>query len=213
MLVDCGATALAGLKREGIDPATIGCVALTHLHGDHFGGLAWLIIEGRLSKRSRPLVIGGPPTTAERLARASESLYPGSGHAETPFAVRYVEYAERSPCELGPATVTPFEVIHQSGAPSYALRVEYGGKVLAYSGDTQWTENLINAARGADLFICECNFFDQRAPGHLDYQTIIEKRSQFDCERLVLTHMGNDVLARLSDLELETARDGLTIEL
>jgi ribonuclease BN (tRNA processing enzyme) len=109
--------------------------------------------------------------------------------------------------------VTPFEVIHQSGAPSYALRVEYGGKVVAYSGDTEWTDDLIDAARGADLFICECNFFDQRAPGHLDYRTIVEKRSHFECERLLLTHMGDEVLARLSDVDVETASDGLTIDI
>ena len=212
MLVDCGATSLAGLKRERIDPASIGSVAVSHLHGDHFAGIAWILIEGRLTQRDKPLVIGGPPTTSERLQRASEALYPGSGDADTPFQVRHMEFSGGTRCELGPSAVTPFEVIHQSGAPSYALRVEYGGKVVAYSGDTEWTDNLINASRGADLFICECNFFDQRAPGLLDYQTIIEKRSQFGCERLVLTHMGNDVLARLSDLDVETARDGLTIE-
>lgn len=212
ILIDCGATALAGLKRQRIDPASIGWVALSHLHGDHFGGLAWLIIEGRLGNRSRPLVIGGPPTTSERLGRASEALYAGSGGAETPFEVRHVEFAERTRCGLGPATVTPFEVIHPSGAPSYALRVEYGGKLVTYSGDTEWTDSLIEASRGADLFICECNFFDRRAPGHLDYGTITEKRRQLGCERLVLTHMGEDVLTHLGELEIEAAADGATIE-
>jgi ribonuclease BN (tRNA processing enzyme) len=212
MLVDCGATSLVGLKREGIDPASIGSVAVTHLHGDHFGGLAWIIIEGRLAKRTAPLVIGGPPTTPARLERASEALYPASA-GETPFDVRYVEFSEGTRFAVGPSIVTPFEVIHYSGAPSYALRVEYGGKVVAYSGDTEWTDNLIGAARGADVFICECNFFDQRAPGHLDYRTITEKRPELGCERLVLTHMGDDVLARLGEIDVETAADGLTIEM
>jgi ribonuclease BN (tRNA processing enzyme) len=212
MLVDCGATSLAGLKRERIDPASIGSVAVSHLHGDHFAGLAWIVIEGRLAKRDQPLVIGGPPTTSERLRRASDALYPGSGDADTPFELHHVEFSEGTPCEVGPSAVTPFEVIHRSGAPSYALRVEYGGKVIAYSGDTEWTDNLINAACGADLFICECNFLDRRVPGHLDYRTIIDNQHQFECKRLVLTHMGEDVLARHSALQIETAADGLTIE-
>ena len=151
MLVDCGATSLAGLKRERIDPASIGSVAVSHLHGDHFAGIAWMVIEGRLAKRVKPLLIGGPPTASERLRRASEALYPGSGDADNPFEVRHVEFSEGTRCELGPSAVTPFEVIHSSGAPSYALRVEYGGKVVAYSGDAEWTDNLISAARGADL--------------------------------------------------------------
>jgi ribonuclease BN (tRNA processing enzyme) len=212
MLVDCGATSLAGLKRERIDPASIGSVAVSHLHGDHFAGLAWIVIEGRLAERDKPLVIGGPPTTSERLRRASEALYAGSGDADNPFDIRHVEFSEGTRSEVGPSVVTPFEVIHSSGAPSYALRVEYGGKVVAYSGDTEWTDNLIKAAHEADLFICECNFFDQSAPGHLDYKTITARRSQFECERLVLTHMGDDVLGRLGDLDIETAADGLTIE-
>ena len=135
MLVDCGATSLAGLKRDRIDPASIGSVAVSHLHGDHFAGIAWMVIERRLAKRDKPLLIGGPPTASERLRRASEALYPGSGDADNPFEVRHVEFSHGTRCELGPSAVTPFEVIHSSGAPSYALRVEYGGKVVAYSGE------------------------------------------------------------------------------
>ena len=59
MLIDCGATALVALKRERIDPASIGCVVLSHLHGDHFAGLPWLILDGQFGDRTRPLLIGG----------------------------------------------------------------------------------------------------------------------------------------------------------
>ena len=62
--------------------------------------------------------------------------------------------------------------------PPLALRVEYAGKVIAYSGDTEWTDALIDVAKDADLFVCECNFYDRKAPGHLDYMTLIEKHSQ-----------------------------------
>lgn len=212
MLVDCGATALVSLKREQIDPASIGWVALSHLHGDHFGGLPWMIIDGRTADRTRPLAIAGPPTTRERLEQAFEGLYAGSSGAHTPFDVRFLEFADRTPCELGPSVVTPFEVIHNSGAPPYALRIEYGGKVIAYSGDTEWTDSLIEAARGADVFVCECNDFDETVPGHLDYRTLAEKRPQLDCGRLVLTHLGDEMLAHLGELELETATDGLALE-
>jgi ribonuclease BN (tRNA processing enzyme) len=213
MLLDCGATALVSLKRERIDPASIGWIALSHLHGDHFGGLTWLLTEGRLTERTRPLVIAGPPTAQERLKQASEGLYAGSSGAETPFDVSFLEFSERTPCELGPSVVTPFEVVHSSGAPSFALRVQYGGKVVAYSGDTEWTDSLIDAARGADVFICECNNFEQPVAGHLNYRTVVEKRSQLECSRLVLTHLGEEVLDHLDELELETAEDGLVLEL
>jgi ribonuclease BN (tRNA processing enzyme) len=213
MLIDCGATALVALKRERIDPASIGCVALSHLHGDHFAGLPWLILDGQFGDRTRPLLIGGPPGTERRVGQLFEALYPGAGSVKRAFDVRIVEFAAQAPSELGPAVVTPFEVAHSSGAPSYGLRVEYGGKLIAYSGDTEWTDSLRDVARGADLFVCECNYFDKRVPGHLDYRTLATHLHELECERLVLTHMSEDMLARAGELDVETATDGLVIEL
>lgn len=213
LLIDCGASALVGLKREGIDPGGIGFVAVSHLHGDHFGGLPWLVLDGRFSGRERPLEIAGPPTTRERLNQVFEALYPGAANAELPFELRFVELNEGARCELGPAVITPLEVSHQSGAPSFSLRVEYGGKVISYSGDTAWSDSLPEASRGADLFICECNYFDQQVPGHLDYRTLQAHLPELTCRRIVLTHMGDQMLRHLGEVEMETAADGLVIEL
>jgi ribonuclease BN (tRNA processing enzyme) len=211
LLLDCGATTLVALKRAAIDPASIGWVALSHLHGDHFAGLPWLILDGQFAKRTRPLVIAGPEGVRERVERTFEALYPGATEAERPFETRFLELATRTPCQLGPAVVTPHPVQHSSGAPSYALRVEYAGKVIAYSGDTEWTDTLVDAAAGADLFVCECNFFDRQAPGHLDYRTLAAKRSKLNCRRIVLTHMSDDMLGRLDQVDFETAADGAVI--
>jgi ribonuclease BN (tRNA processing enzyme) len=213
LLIDCGATALIALKRERIDPASIGWVVLSHLHGDHYAGLPWLILDGQFAHRERPLVIAGPPGTEGRLRQAFEALYPAAPDADRPFEVRVVELAERLRCDHGPAVVTPFEVKHGSGAPAYALRIEYGDKTIAYSGDTEWTDSLIEAARGSDLFVCECNYFDKRVPGHLDYRTLASKRDQLDCRRLLITHMSDDMLARLGELDVEAADDGMVVEL
>jgi ribonuclease BN (tRNA processing enzyme) len=213
MLLDCGATGVLALKRAGIEPASIGWVALSHLHGDHFAGLPWLILDGQFAKRTQPLVIAGPTGTRERLERAFEALYPGATQAERPFETRYVEFAERVRCQVGPALITPFEVIHQSGAPSYALRVEYGGRVIGYSGDTEWTDALLEVARDADLFVCECNFFDKQVSGHLSHQTLVRMRGGLTCRRLVITHMSDDMLARLGASEFEAAADGAVITL
>ena len=57
--------------------------------------------------------------------------------------MNFIEYAERDPLDIGPVRVTPFEVLHPSGAPPYALRLECEGKVLSFSGDTKWVDSLI----------------------------------------------------------------------
>ena len=69
------------------------------------------------------------------------------------------------------------------------------------------------AADGADLFVCECNFYDLRAPGHLNYLTLAEKRPQINCDRIVLTHMSERMLAHLAEVEFEAASDGAVISL
>jgi ribonuclease BN (tRNA processing enzyme) len=213
LLIDCGATSLVALKRERIDPTTISWIALSHLHGDHFGGIPWLVLDGQFNDRTKTLTIAGPPGTRERVGAAFEALYPGSAGAERPFEIRFIEMRARTPSTLGPATITPFEVVHGGGAPPYALRIEYAGKVIAYSGDTEWTDELIEASRDADLFVCECNFFDKQVPGHLNYRTLLEKRPQLACKRIVLTHMSDDMLGRIYEVKLATAKDGLVIEL
>jgi ribonuclease BN (tRNA processing enzyme) len=213
LLIDCGATALVALKRAGIDPASIGWVSLSHLHGDHFAGVPWLVLDGQFAGRTMPLEIAGPPGTPERVERTFEALYPGATRTRRRFETRFTELVAGVPCEFGPATITPFDVHHHSGAPSYALRVEYGGRVIAYSGDTEWTDSLLDAAKSADLFICECNFFDKRVRGHLDYRTLVEKRAQLECDRIVITHMSEEMLAHLDEADIDRAADGAVIAL
>ena len=93
MLLDCGATSLSALKRLGIDPGEIAAVFVSHLHGDHFGGLPFLILDGQFSRRTRPLAVVGPPGTATRLADTMECLFPGSSTAPRRFAVEVTELA------------------------------------------------------------------------------------------------------------------------
>lgn len=213
LLVDCGATSLVAMKRAGIDPGAVGAVALSHLHGDHFGGLPFVILDGQFSRRTRPLVVAGPPGVQARVEAAMEVFFPGSTRVVRRFPTEFVELAERVPLLLGPATVTPFPVVHASGAPSYALRVEYGGKVIAYSGDTEWTESLVEAARGADLFVSEAYHFDRRIRYHLDHATLSEHAGRLGCARIILTHMSRDMLARLGEAAFEHAEDGQVVVL
>jgi len=211
LLIDCGATTLVGLKRLGIDPGSIGLVLLSHLHGDHFGGLPWLILDGQFANRTRPLVIAGPERTEERLMQVFEVLYPGAQEGGWAFDVDVVEMAAREPRQLGAVTVTTYPVIHTPGTFPHALRIEYAGRVIAFSGDTQWTDALLEAADGADVFVCECQEYDREVPGHLNYVTLMEKRDQLGCRRLVINHLGEAMLARVGELDVEAASDGLTI--
>jgi ribonuclease BN (tRNA processing enzyme) len=208
ILIDCGASSLIAMKRAGVDPSEIGWILLTHLHGDHFGGLPFLVLNCQFSRRTRALVVAGPPGVATRVQAAMEVFFPGSSGISRRFPLEFIELTERASTQVGPSTVTPFTVRHPSGAPSYALRVQYGQKVIAYSGDTEWTESLVDVARGADLFVCEAYFFEKEIPYHLSYRALVKQRGRLECRRLILTHMSQEVLDRARELEIEAAEDG-----
>jgi len=211
--MDCGASSLIAMKRAGVDPGGIGAVLLSHLHGDHFGGVPFLILDGQFSRRTRPLIIAGPPGTRARVEAAMEALFPGSTSVARRFAVEFVELPPRAVAAVGPVSVTGFPVEHASGAPPYALRVQWGGRVVAYSGDTEWTESLVEAASGADLFVCEAYTYETPRRYHLDFRTLAAHRERLGCRRLVLTHMGPEMLARRVESDAECAEDGLVIAL
>jgi ribonuclease BN (tRNA processing enzyme) len=93
------------------------------------------------------------------------------------------------------------------------LRVSLAGRTITYSGDTEWTDRLIAAASGADLFICESYFYDKPVGFHLDYATLDRQRSRLGCKRLIVTHMSPGMLERVAALPIESAHDGLEITL
>jgi len=213
VLIDCGATSLVALKGAGIDPASVGCVLLSHLHGDHFGGLPFLVLDGQFARRAAPLTVAGPPGTRERLTTAMEVLFPGSSRVARRFQTDLVELGAGTATAIGPLTVIGFPVQHESGAPSYALRVEWAGRTVVYSGDTEWCESLVDAARGADLFVCEAYTFERRIRYHLDHATLARRLDAIGARRVILTHLGPEMLAHRHEAVAECAEDGLVVEI
>lgn len=213
-LIDCGASSLVAMRQQQLRPRDVSKIFITHLHGDHFGGVPFFLLDAQFaSKREAPLTIAGPPGLVERLEQAREVLFPGSSKINPGFEIRLVELKPRSPASLDGVQVTAFPAAHFSGAPSYSLRVEVEGKTFVYSGDTQWTDTLIEASAGADLFACECYAFDKDVPLHNNYASIMENRSRMTCKRIIVTHMNEEMLSRVPEIELEAAEDGMTVVL
>lgn len=211
VLVDCGASSLIAMRRLGVDPLELRWVIISHLHGDHFGGLPFLLRHAQLAGRTAPLSIAGPRGVAARVTSATETFFPG--RLAQRFEIDFVELAARTPRTVGPAQITAVEVEHHSGAPSLGLRVRYGDRTFAYSGDTQWTDALEEIARDSDLFVCECYTLDRPQRFHLDYRDLDRRRERLGARRIVLTHMGQDVLAAAGDLDFPALADGQVLDL
>jgi ribonuclease BN (tRNA processing enzyme) len=209
VLVDCGATSLPALRRSNLDPQEIGAVFVSHLHGDHFGGLPFLILDGQFSHRTEPLQVVGPPGTADRLTAAMECLFPGSAQARRTFAVTVTELEPGREITVGGVRARAFEASHPSGAPALIWRLTIAGVVIAYTGDTAWTPAIAAAAAGADLLIAEAYVRDKVVPHHLRHADLVAHAEEITARRIIRTHMSSDMLAHQDET---CAYDGLVVQ-
>jgi ribonuclease BN (tRNA processing enzyme) len=213
VMIDCGASSMVAVRKWGVDPNGISTILISHLHGDHFGGLPFFLLDARLiSRRTTPLTIAGPPGLTERLQIVREAMFAGSTAVAPKYRLEVRELALHERVEIENLAVTPYLMQHYSGAPSYALRIETEGKVLTYSGDTEWVDELIPAATNADLFICEAYFFDKVMKYHIDYKTLSDHLPAIGAKRTIVTHMSSELLGRQKELAIEAASDGLVVD-
>jgi ribonuclease BN (tRNA processing enzyme) len=213
-LIDCGATTIAVMRHLEMDIAAIDAILVSHLHGDHFGGIPFLLMDALFNaQRTKLLTIVGPVGTRLRVMDTLGCLYPGAPAKAENLLLRFIEFKDRESLAVGPLGVLPIPVVHPSGSTAYGLRVNIGGRVVAFSGDTAWTPALADIARDADLFICECHGFDAPEATHLHYKELRPALPELKARRTVLTHLGTAMLANLGALDVEVAEDGQTIML
>jgi ribonuclease BN (tRNA processing enzyme) len=212
--IDFGTSSLIALNRLGIAHNSIDVILLTHLHGDHCGGIPFLLVDAMLAaKRERPLTIAGPRETTARMKSLAAALMPGMQLMTPKFAVTYTDMHVLADYRVGPLKVTTFPAVHTRETNPTSLRVEVAGKIIAYTGDSEWTEHMPALADGADLFIAECYYYSKPVRFHLNYPDIAKHKSTIKAKRLVLTHFGREMLDNLDDVPEECAHDGLVIDL
>jgi len=213
-LIDFGATSLLAMKSRSIDSNLIDGIIISHFHGDHFGGLPYFLLDANFTKqRTKTLTIVGPPGVAVRVGEMTTALYPGVDLNSLSFEILYIEFMENEQISLGPLELKAIPVQHVPESHPHGLRIKYQDTTLAFSGDTGWTDNLFSIADGADLFICECNFFSTEMPSHMNYQRIMTEKNNFKCKRIILSHLGPEMLDNLESCTIECSEDGLTIEI
>ncbi len=186
VLLDLGSGALGALHRF-VDPVTVDAVFLSHLHPDHYFDISGLYVIWKYHPDGPParIPVWGPTGVARQTARAY-------GLPDRPGMTNEFDFHEYDgqPVELGPFTIRPTRLCHP--VLSYGLRVEAGGKVLGYSGDTGPCEALQVVAAGADLLLCEAAFLeggDNPADLHLTGKQAGAAATEAGAGSLVLTHI------------------------
>ncbi|HET8658717.1 MAG TPA: MBL fold metallo-hydrolase [Micromonosporaceae bacterium] len=185
LLLDFGSGSLSALQRY-VGLHEVDAILLSHLHGDHILDACVYVIARRYAPDGPcpPLPVYAPAGAPARLAAAYSV---GDG----PLDDVYTFYAlQPGTFPIGPFQVTVDQMNHP--VETYGVRLDHGGKVLAYSADTGPCEALVRLAQGADLFLCEASYLDgaDNPPDlHLTGREAGEHATKAGVARLVLTHL------------------------
>lgn len=217
-MVDFGPTALLQCSRHGLDVDRLDGIFLTHLHGDHIGGLAILLVHLQFQVgRTRPFVIAGPEGTRDRVHMLIQSAYPSVLVTGFAFDIDYVVWDVPGEVETLGRQVRAIRARHDRLAIATSLRITSKTHSISFSGDTGWQPQLADLVDGSDLFICECTNLDGHYWGHLSVEEHLNLRDRFKVKTMYVSHlsdMSRDAMAQhADDLNLTVADDGMVVEL
>jgi len=213
-LIDCGATTGSGLHELGVAIDEIDVILISHFHADHFGGIPLLLLGALYEEnRKREIKIAGPPGIEARVRALAEAMGHSFDNRVWAFPIEFSELPAGVRCELGPLQIRSFATHHNPDASPHGMLIESGNTTIAYSGDTGWFDGLPLQVAGSDLFICECTYHRNGFDYHLSHEQLVKHRDRFDCGRMILTHLGQEMADKRGKCEFDTADDGLTIRI
>lgn len=213
LLIDCGATALSGLKAQDLSSEDVDAVVITHFHGDHFGGMPFLLLDAARLGRTKPLYIITPPGGQDRIDVLFDLFYPGSAKVLKDIDIRYQSFSGHDRVDCSELTIESFPVIHSKETLPHGLRITVDNATIAYTGDTEWTDTVSDIVSEADLAICECTFYKKNVHNHMNYKHLENLLPGFTCKRIILTHFDEEMLSNLGQVPYECAVEGKTITL
>jgi ribonuclease BN (tRNA processing enzyme) len=215
ILLEAGPAVLTELKQNGRTTNDFDFLIVSHLHGDHFGGLPFLLLEYMFeTRRKKVLTIAGPPDLEERTLRMMATMFAHYSIDKLRPKLKWVVLQPGGSTRMGKYRVRAIRSPHTKPDISLSVRIDGGGKSVVFSGDSGWNDELVKLSDGADLFICECTYFESsELTFHLNYPLLAANRDKFNVRRMVLTHLGREVLNHENEIAIEMGFDGMKIEI
>jgi ribonuclease BN (tRNA processing enzyme) len=220
LVFDLGSGAVRGMLRAGLDPFTVDRVFFTHFHPDHTSDVVPLLFSmkyGAQEERNRSLCLSGPKPF-ERFWSSVTEAWGEWMVGDYPLEVSELPHVCPSPLRLPGVSLSWAPAEHRP--ESIAYRLDGEGGAFAYTGDTEYSESVVDLARGAHTMLVECSFPDESpVQGHLTPGGVARMASEAGVGRVVLTHLypaaeGLDLpteVGRGYGGEVVVARDGLTL--
>ena len=189
ILVDAGQGVIRGLMPVR-DPRELDAIIVGHLHADHYidvVSLRYLMPWAGFTGRRVPLLL--PPGGRQKMDELASAISEREGFFDHTFEV--VEYDASRGMEIGDLTVEFLPGLHYVPAWGCAIR-DRAGRLIVISGDTGPNDALVEAARGADVFIVEATLLsaaeDDPRRGHLTFDEALDMGERAGAGTTVLVH-------------------------
>ena len=166
-IVDTGDGSFNNVNSYGIPWTNVKAIIFTHLHSDHISDLADFHLQGWVNGRDGKLLVHGPEgvksvTDGFELTYSQDYIFRNSHHGDDVTPISNAGYIANTISLETPTFVntndlkiSAFEVQHSPVEPAYGIRFDYKGRSIVISGDTIYSENLINKSKDADVLIHE----------------------------------------------------------
>ncbi len=185
ILIDCGPGDLRQLVLSGADYRTIDAVFITHLHPDHISDLPGLIhalLATPGFKRRKPLYLFGP----EKLSWFYEDVILNLLRIPDDFEVKLKTCPIKE--YLFGLDLVSAKTIHSPD--SFAYRLESRDKAVVFTGDADFSAELVELSAGADLIVADCSYPDElKKQGHMTPSECGRLAKEADVKTLLLSHL------------------------
>lgn len=190
LLLDFGPRTLMNLLKAGANRHRITHILFSHFHADHFSDFITFffdaVIYAKYGGGHRPDMTLIGPRGLKRLLGTVMATFPS--FSRPPFRVAFKEVTDRR-FAIGDTLITPRTMTHVPDLHCVGYRIEYRGKTMAYSGDTQYCDNLVRLCRDVDVALLDCSFpANKPGPAHLHAGQCGLVAKEGGVDRLVLSH-------------------------
>lgn len=195
IMIDCGVTVMNSLKKYKVSFDDVDMILISHFHADHFGGIPFLLLQAHyVDRREKPLTIIGPEGLEKKCRDLMAIMYPGS--PEKIFDLLDIEFVELAGVKIysdQDLRIQFYPVQHSELTNPHGIRIHFQDVIVGYTGDTEWCKNVEVIAKGTNLFVADCSFYDLKVDGHMNQKDLEKNVSKLKSEQILLTHFGEKI--------------------
>jgi ribonuclease BN (tRNA processing enzyme) len=215
ILFEAGPGLMAEMKRHGIEADALDAVVISHLHGDHFSGLPFLFLEYMWERpRKHPVIVAGPKNLEQRTWALMRTMFSRFNLNDIRSKVKWIVLEPGKSVKLVGLQLSTIRSPHTKPDISLSVKIVADGKTFVFSGDSGWNDELVKFSAGANLLLCECTYFEsEHLRFHMNYPELARNRDRFNVKRMILTHLGRELINHTPDIEIEMGFDGMKLEI